>query len=130
MLDKLSASLKNYISGSDQDDIASRREFIRREVDQCICEINGRPYPVQNWSQGGAMIFGDDRPFGSGQQVDVTMKFKLRNIIIDVTHAAQILRKRNGMIAMQYFPLTEMVKTKFQQVIDDQMAGEFAGSQI
>ena len=129
MLDQLKSSLLRYIHDSEDDDVISRRQYARREADHCICEIEGKSFPVQNWSQGGALIYGDDRTFGAGQLVNVNMKFKLRNMIIDIKHKATILRKTNGYIAMQYMPLTDLVKTKFQQVVDDCIAGEFAGSQ-
>lgn len=129
MLEKLKGILMKQIHESEDDNVESRRRHTRRSADQCVCEIDGRMFPVQNWSLGGALVFGDDRPFGAGQEVEVTMKFKLRSIIIDIKQKASIIRKSNGLIAMQYTPLSETVKTKFQQVIDDCVAREFAFSQ-
>lgn len=112
------------------DSIISRRQHIRRHSDACVCDINGKTYPVLNWSLGGIQITADDRLFGIGQDVPVTLKFKIRSAITEVTHNARVVRKNPGKVAFQFEPLTRQARNAFQNIIDDTMASEFADSQV
>jgi hypothetical protein len=67
--------------------------------------------------------------FGVGSEIDLTLKFKLRNTIIDVAQAGRIIRKSSGRVALQFKPTSQSVRRSFQQVIDDYAAREFANSQ-
>ena len=57
--------------------------------------IAGKTYPVENWSFGGVLITSDDRVFADGQDLPLTLKFKLRNTILDVNLNSRIVRKGN-----------------------------------
>ena len=112
------------------DAIASRRKHVRRYSDHCICEIDGKAHPVLNWSLGGVQVTADDRLFGTGQDAEIVLKFKIRSSIIEVAHKAQVVRKSAGKIALQFEPLTRKARNQFQNILDDYMANEFANSQI
>ncbi len=127
MLQSLISTLR---SGTSNDIGTTKRRHPRRSVDRCVVVIHGQTFPVENWSLGGVLLHGDERLFGKAQDLDVTVKFKLRNSIIDITHRAHVVRKANGKIALEFEPLNQTISRKFQQVIDDYVAREFANSQI
>ncbi|MGB4107184.1 MAG: PilZ domain-containing protein [Alphaproteobacteria bacterium] len=128
MFESLLSKLKGE-SGSAQDN-AKRRNFERRDADHCVGVIDGKTYPIENWSPGGVLIYGDSRPFGLNDEVSVTLKFRLRNEVIDVPHKAKVVRKSYDKVAFKFSPLTQQIKKSFQTVVDDYLAGEFADSQL
>ncbi len=112
------------------DAIKTKRRFARRASDKCVGVINGKIYPVENWSVGGLMINGDSRPFGIDNEIDVTMKFKLRDRVMDVPHKARVVRKTQDKIAFEFLPLTKQIHNNFQNVVDDYVTSQFADSQL
>lgn len=108
----------------------TQRRHPRRANDRCVVVVQGQTFPVENWSFGGVLLNADERLFGLHQSVNVILKFKLRNTIIDIEHRAAIVRKTSGRIALQFEPLTKNIRRSFQQVVDDAVASEFATSQI
>ncbi|GJL84237.1 MAG: hypothetical protein DHS20C02_00120 [Micavibrio sp.] len=114
----------------DNDQIITRRRHARRECDRCVSVIGGKTYPVENWSMGGLQITGDDRMFSPGQKLDVTMKFKLRNNVIDIPHKMGVVRKTKGKISFEFMPLSQKISNNLQQVVDDYVAGKFAESHM
>lgn len=109
---------------------ASRRRHLRRATDRCVAVVNGTTYPIENWSLGGVLLSGDERFFAVGQDMMLTLKFKLRNTIINLEHMGRIIRKTDGRIAVEFVALSEAIRRGFQQVIDDSVASEFVNSQI
>lgn len=107
-----------------------RRKYVRRSADNCISVIDGRAYPVHNWSDGGLLIQADDRMFGLSSPVEITMKFRLSGRLMDIPHRGKVVRKMRDRIAIQFEPLTREVTQKFKQVVDDFVAREFAESQM
>jgi hypothetical protein len=107
----------------------SRRRNMRRACDQCVAVIHGQTFPVLDWSMGGIQIMGDDRLFSTGREVDITVKYKLRNKILDIPVRAQIVRKGSQRVALAFEPLTSSMRRNFQHVIDDNVALQFADSQ-
>ena len=107
-----------------------RRRHDRRTYDHCVGVIAGKTYPVENWSPGGLMIYGDSRSFSINEEVDVNIKFRLRNEVVDIPHKAKVVRKSHDKVAFQFLPLTAQIKRSFQSVVDDYLAGEFADSQV
>ena len=77
----------------------------------------------------GLLITGDDRLFAVGQDVEFTLKFKLRNTILNIQHRGHIVRKTPLKVALEFEPVTQTIQRHFQQVIDDSLAREFASSQ-
>jgi hypothetical protein len=108
----------------------TKRASHRRTAENCVTMIDGRAYPVYNWSEGGLLIQADERMFSLNAPVDVTMKFRLAGKILDIAHKGKIIRKARDKLAIQLEPLTRDVHTKMNQVIDDLMATEFAESQM
>lgn len=108
---------------------ALRRRHDRRDCDCCVSLIDGRTYPVENWSLGGVLINSDGRQFHLDDVMSVTMRFRLRDEIIDVPHAARVVRKSKNKVAFQFKPLTQQIRSNFQNVVDDYVASQFAASQ-
>ena len=127
MFDTFLASLRSITSN---DASETRRRTPRRGSDRCVAVIRGQTLPVENWSFGGALIAADGRLFGTGSEIDIVLKFKLRNTIIDVTQRCRIIRKTSEKIAVEFETPGQTIRRVFQQVIDDAVASEFAGSQV
>jgi len=126
MLTDILETLKISASNDDAD---SRREYERREMDSCVGIIDGKAYPIQNWSNGGVLLTGDDRHFSVDDTKTITMKFKLADKIMDITHTGKILRKARNKFVLQFTPLTQDVSRRFQHVVDDFVTQEFVNSQ-
>ncbi len=109
---------------------STRRKFPRRAADNCVSLINGKAYPVHNWSDGGMLVQADDRLFSEAAPVEVTMKFRLNGRIMDIPHRGRIIRKMRDRLAIQFDPLTREVNRKFKEVVDDYVTREFAESQM
>jgi len=109
--------------------LQKNRQFARRSDDRCVSIINGQMHPVENWSNGGMMIAADERLFAIDQECVFTLKFKLRDEIMEIDHKAKIVRKAPNKIALQFLPLSKAVQTRFQQVVDDYVSQRFAESQ-
>jgi hypothetical protein len=118
-----------YSSDDDSGGFSSRRVHPRRSCDQCVGFVNGKAYPVLDWSPGGMRIFADARPMTVGQEMDIELKFHLREQLITVQHKAKIVRKSNESLSFQFLPLSNDIRKTFQTVIDDFNTREFAGSQ-
>ncbi len=127
MFETILSNLK--LEGEDKDFI-SKRKHERRKGDQCVGVIAGRTYPVENWSPGGVLVFGDPKPFAVASEMGITLKFKMRDEIVDVPHRAKIVRKTHDRIAFQFAPLTRQIHKAFQSVIDDYVTAGFADSQV
>jgi hypothetical protein len=117
-----------YTSASN-DYADTRRKVPRRTADNCISIIDGKAYPVHNWSDGGLLIQADDRLFSLSAPVEVTMKFRLNGRILDIPHRGRVIRKARSGIALQFEPLTREIAHKFKQVVDDYVTREFMESQ-
>ncbi|MCD8498045.1 MAG: PilZ domain-containing protein [Alphaproteobacteria bacterium] len=113
-----------------QESTISRRKTTRRYSDHCVCSIGGKSYPVLNWSISGLQITADDRLFAIGQEVEFSLKFKIRASIVEVKHTATVVRKSRGSVAFEFSPLSRTVRNDFQNIMDDFMANEFANSQM
>lgn len=123
------ALLSAVKSQPQNDQIITKRRHPRRHADKCVAVINDKIYPVENWSMGGILISADSRPFAVDNEIDVTLKFRLREKIVDIEHKARVVRKTKDRVAFEFLPLSEQIKNSFQNVIDDVVAGQFADSQ-
>lgn len=108
---------------------ATQREYQRRACDQCAVMLDGRLHPVVNWSFGGTLVTADERLYGIGQEVPVTLKFHLQDKVMDVAHAGRVIRKSPGRIAVKFEPIGRQIQSQFQKVIDDHLTRQFADSQ-
>jgi hypothetical protein len=122
ILDKLNLSASN-------DDVNSQRAHERRQMDSCIGVIDGKAYPIENWSNGGVLLHGDDRIFSIDDVKPITMKFKIADRVMDIAHMGRVLRKGRDKFVIQFSPLTQEVDRKFKQVVDDYVTQEFISSQ-
>ncbi|AGH98559.1 PilZ domain-containing protein [Micavibrio aeruginosavorus] len=127
MLNILLAGLR---ANGSNDAAETRRRYPRRHVDRCVASVNGSIFPIENWSFGGLQIMADERLFGIGQSVDMVLKFKLRNTIVDIDVRGTVIRKTADHVGVEFEPLSHTIRRAFQQVIDDHVAAEFANSQI
>lgn len=117
-------------AGNSNEDTSTRRRYPRRNCDKCVGVVNGRIYPIYDWSPGGALIEGDERAFSVGDDVSVTMKFRLHGSVLSLDHQGRIIRKTDGKVAVQFIPLTQQIWHGFKKVIDDHVTSEFANSQM
>lgn len=108
----------------------ARRKHPRRSSDSCVSVIGGKVYPVENWSYGGLLVRADDRLFGVNEEMDITVKFKLRDDVLDIPHKAKIVRKAPNKIALQFTPVSKKIQNAFDRVIDDFVAKSFVDSQL
>ncbi len=108
----------------------TRRKSPRRTADNCVTMINGRAYPVHNWSDGGMLVQADERLFSVTAPVEIMLKFRLSGKILDIPHRGRVIRKMRDRLAIQFDPLSREVSNKFKQVIDDFVTREFAESQL
>jgi hypothetical protein len=106
-----------------------RRMYERRNCDTCVTQIDEQVYPVENWSQGGVLLSGDSKFLGQHQVYNLTLKFKLRDRILNITQPARVIRKGGTKTALQFLPLPQDIRNAFHQVIDDWVASNFANSQ-
>ena len=111
------------------DPYASNRKHPRRSGDYAMCVINGQPYPIENWSMGGAFVFADGRLFSVGDGMDITLRFKIRGQIINIKHHGVVVRKAKDGIAVQFDPLTQNTHHKMQNIVSDVITAQFADSQ-
>ncbi len=127
MIGKLLEQLRGTVSNDGEEE--SRRSHARRSCDKCVGVIEGQTFPVENWSQGGVLLSGDERLFELGQDVPLTLKFKVSNDIIRVEHTGKIVRRNNRKFAVRFDTSPKEILQSFQQVIDDYVTREFAESQ-
>lgn len=117
-------------TGLNNNTVETRRKHARRSADNCVTIIDGRAYPVQNWSDGGLLIVADDRLFTVDAPVEVTMKFRLGGRILDVPHRGTVVRKMRDRLAIRFEPVTAEIQKRFKQVVDDYVTREFMESQL
>ena len=103
--------------GNDTADAMKRAD--RRTVDVSICEIDGTVYPVTNWSASGILLAGDERLFAKGESVDIKLRFRLSDRILEIPHTATVARKLKGGVALHFDPLPDEASRNFSAVIDD-----------
>lgn len=122
--------LKNSVADDGTGGFASRRLHPRRGCDQCVGFLDGKAHPVLDWSPGGLRVFADPRPLQIGQEMEIELKFHLREQLVNVKHVAKVVRKSSEAVSFQFMPVSNDIRKTFQMVIDDFNAREFAGSQI
>ena len=110
---------KTFLKRVSNDDSPSmRRRYPRRNHDICILEIAGKHYPVKDWSMGGALIELTDPSYSLGQVIDFTIKFKLKDRVLDVDHSATIIRKSRNYIALAFADLPGDTRSEFNTIIN------------
>jgi hypothetical protein len=109
---------------------STRRKSTRRAGDTCVTVIDGKAYPVQNWSDSGILLQADERTFSVLSPVEVTMKFRLAGRILDIAQRGRVVRKSKDRLAIQFENMGQDAIRKFKQVVDDCVTREFMESQM
>ena len=122
--------LMRILGQTETDNFSHKRKYERRESDQCVAEIDGKTYPVMNWSKGGALIFMDERLLAENDNLNVQLKFHIQDRIVPITNTARVIRKSNHRVAVEFQDTNDSTRQQFQMVIDDIAAREFTDSQI
>lgn len=127
----LSTILNSMRISASNDDRTNMRSHHRREMDSCVGIIDGKIYPIKNWSEGGALMTGLEYfHIEENQEKEITLKFKLAEKIMDIKHKGKILRRAQDKFAIQFAPLTQDVEMGFKKVMDDYVTQQFANSQV
>lgn len=93
------------------------RETERRFNDICVLKMDGRMYPVINWSLSGVMFFADPKVFSVGRHADLTLRFKLGQRVHDIPLTGKIARKVKDGVAIEFAPCTSDTRDCFETVI-------------
>lgn len=107
-----------------------RRRFQRYEGEKCEIDINGKTYQVENWSEGGVLFTDKGRIFEVGLEIQMSIKFKIRNTILSFDHKGQVIWKNCNKTVVEFVSSTKQTQQSFQQIIDDHVVSEFSDSQI
>lgn len=99
------------------DEFISQRRFPRRDRDVCICTIDHQPYPVDDWSLGGISLRAPGKRFAVGQEIDITLKFRIDFSILDIAIRARVVRKSRYKVALTFDKMTPIARRKFELVI-------------
>ena len=118
-----------------EDTNTDRRNTDRRDNDPCVSVIGGKSYKVENWSLGGMLLSSketqNDTPdFDLNENIELTLKFKLGEALMNVDHKGSVVRKSDKKVAVHFSPLTKAIRQKFQHVIDDYVTREFSDTHI
>lgn len=126
MFDKIFTGMKNTVGNDlhssktlEEHEGYSKRKYTRRICDTCASTVNGQSFPIVDWSLGGMQVSGDVRTFSLDDEVDITLKFKLSDDVLNIPHKAKIVRKSNEKLGLQFTPLTKSVRDDLQNVVDD-----------
>jgi PilZ domain-containing protein len=113
---------KALASATNDNREATRRRFPRRMKDTCVADVNGKTYPVHDWSQSGVLFEADGRNFEAGQDCAVTMKFKLADVVTEIPVKAVVVRASKKQVALEFANMPKKVEKAFSKVIDDAIA--------
>jgi len=94
-----------------------RREHERRDMDVCMVNVEGHPYPVTDWSQGGVLFETDTRAYEIGQTITMILRFKIGNSVEDVKVIGEIVRKNAKAVAAQFKDVHDTALASFARVI-------------
>lgn len=95
---------------------ATRRRYQRRLNDICLARMANQSFPVSDWSFGGLKLDTDGRSFEVGHVFDVTLSVKTQNRIWDINHTAQVVRRNDESVALQFDPLPGHIRTQMEAV--------------
>ena len=93
------------------------RAHDRHEEPCCAIRVNGKLHPVQNWSEGGALVTAPEQHFGLGDDVTCQMQFRVDDTVLDVPVSARIVRKATNGIALQFQSVSNVTQDAFQDVL-------------
>ena len=122
--------LKTFEMKSNDNEDTTRRKFPRRAMDTCAIAVEGITHPVKDWSQTGALFQGDGRNLHDGQVIEVQMKFRMTDKIMEVPVQARVIRAGASQIALEFIDVNLDTKRAFNKVIDDALTREFVDTQV
>ena len=117
--------ITRLLSSARDDEDASpvtKRTHVRHVTADCFALIRGQNFQVTNWSFGGVEISANDGVFVPGQEVYMTMKFRLLTADLEVVHRGTVLRSLGQRAAIRFDDLKPHVSRGFQRVVDDSYA--------
>ncbi|PCI00692.1 MAG: hypothetical protein COB76_02975 [Alphaproteobacteria bacterium] len=118
------------LTGAKNDNVdVQRRRFQRRAGDTCMITVEGRAYPVQDWSMSGVLFEADTRTFNEGASIPMTLRFRLGDAVSNVDVTGNIVRKNARYIATQFDPLSSLAQQTLHQVIDESANAQDAQTQ-
>lgn len=94
----------------------------RRTCDHCVIEMDGKMFPVKDWSYGGVLLTADNRLFAKNEAMNFKMKFRLPHAVHTIAHRGHVVRKTKDAIAVQFEPLTRDLRFSLQTVVDSAIA--------
>ena len=106
-----------------------RRRFQRYEGNNYEIDVNGKTYLVENWSEGGILFTNSDSIFGVGLEIQMSIRFKVRKVVLNLDHKGFVIWKGYNRTAVEFISSTKQARQSFQQIIDDHVASEFVQSQ-
>lgn len=130
ILEKVSAFIHAFGPSATEDDGSTRRRHIRRAGPNTDILVANSSYIVKDWSKGG--VFFETQPDARmvlGDQVQLTLRFRLPNEIITITQPGRIVRAVKRGIAAEFLPLSNEARRLFDRVIDGMNAQGFIESQ-
>jgi hypothetical protein len=119
MNDKIRKAMASAINDNKEN---TRRRFPRRVIDVCIASIDGTNYPVRDWSQCGVLFEADGRTFEQGSDCQVTMKFKLSDVVTEIPVKAKVARAGKRQVALEFVSVPKKIEKAFTKVIEDALA--------
>ena len=100
----------------------TRRRFPRRMTDTSVVTVDGTTYPVEDWSQCGVLFDADGRDFAAGDEHAAVMKFRMSDVVTEITVKARVIRTGKRKVALEFFDMPKKAANAFAKVIDDAIA--------
>ena len=94
-----------------------------------VCIIDSTIYPIVDWSMGGVQIVADPRMFSQNQELELILKFKLQDSIVEIPCNGEIVRKATDRLGIKLEPLNQEAHQLSMKVLDSCVVNEFANSQ-
>jgi hypothetical protein len=110
---------KALASATNDNKEQTRRRFPRRMKDVCVVAIGENTYPVHDWSQCGVLFEADGRTFEANQDCTATMKFRLSDVVTEISVQARVVRTNTKQVALEFTDLSKKIEKAFAKVIED-----------
>lgn len=108
-----------------------RRKHVRYPGIQAEVIVGDKAYSIHDWSPHGAYFeTSPDARLIAGENVHLTLKFRLFNGTISIQQPARILRAVRRGVAVEFMtPLMPEARRQFERVLDGFQATNFLESQ-
>ena len=105
------------------------RAYNRFVLPCSVCIIDSPIYPIVDWSMGGVQIVADPRMFSQNQELELILKFKLQDSIVEIPCKGEIVSKATDRLGIKLEPLNQEARQLSMKVLDSCVVNEFANSQ-